>query len=104
MFDRLPDRYNPAEEVHGDLVNKQIILNYCFSHPNTTVMLCPYGAGVNYINHNQTMANVKVIWSQHGSTSHNDEALRKTPEELQMSKKATLGLDYVATKDIEEGK
>ena len=85
-------------------VGKQLMMNYCFSHPETTMMLCPYGSGISYINHNQTRANVKVQWSQHGSTSHKQESLEKAPFLFHTSDKSSrLALDYVAVRDIEEG-
>jgi hypothetical protein len=38
----------------------QLLLNYCFGDGSIQVLLCPYGAGVNLINHDQLRANVKV--------------------------------------------
>ena len=44
----------------NDMNGYQGVLNYCFSHSQTPMVLCPYGVGVNYINHHQDLANVKV--------------------------------------------
>ena len=85
------------------IIGLQLLVNYCFSHPLTTLHLCPYGAGVNYINHNKTMANVKVQWAEDGKTSHNATWLEMDPQSMNDNYKPSLALDYVATKDIKEG-
>lgn len=40
--------------------------NYCFADPESTVLLCPYGAGVNYLNHpsDKRRVNVRIRWAQ----------------------------------------
>jgi hypothetical protein len=85
------------------VVGQQLKLNYCFGHGQSTLLLCPYGAGVDYINHNQTLANVRVQWSQHGLTSHNDSWFNLTPPQMEWVYKPNLALDYVALRDIEQG-
>jgi len=82
---------------------QQVLLNYCFSHPQSTLLLCPYGAGVNYINHNKTNANVKVQWAEHGDTNHHSQWLDTTPEDMKWEFRTMLALDYVATRDIKAG-
>lgn len=61
------------------------------------------GAGVGYINHNQTLANVKVVWAQDGKTAHDSSWLKKDPLDMFSTASARLALDYVATKDISAG-
>jgi hypothetical protein len=62
---------------------QQLLLNYCFGRPHeSTLLLCPYGPGVNYINHNQTLANVKVQWAPNGTSSHNSTWLSMVPNEM----------------------
>jgi hypothetical protein len=85
------------------VIGQQIMLNYCFGHAQTTLLLCPYGAGVPYINHNQTLANVRVQWSKHGLTSQNDSWFNMTPPEMEWLYKPNLGMDYIALRDIAEG-
>ena len=67
------------------------------------MLLCPYGSGVNYINHNQTLANVKLQWTPNGILSQNDEWFVKsswTPDQVTTTH---FAMDYVATRDIEQG-
>mmetsp|Transcript_7229 Transcript_7229/g.16988 ORF Transcript_7229/g.16988 Transcript_7229/m.16988 type:complete len:436 (-) Transcript_7229:69-1376(-) len=84
------------------IAGQQLILNYCFGHPHTTLLLCPYGFGVNYINHNRSKANVRIRWAQNGFTSHDESWLLKSPSEMLAETGAHLALDYVATRDIKE--
>ena len=42
----------------------QLLLNYCFSHPQSSLLLVPYAPVVNLVNHaSRDQANVKVQWS-----------------------------------------
>jgi hypothetical protein len=81
-----------------------MMLNYCYGHPQSTLLLCPYGSNIGYINHNKTRANVKIQWAQDGITRHNQSWLEnKTLKELEFEYQIGLAFDYVATKDIQEG-
>jgi len=87
-----------------EIVGYQLPLNYCYGHDASTMLLCPYGPGVNYINHNQTRANVKIQWAQDGMTSHKNAWLwEKKVSDLEFDYNVGLAFDYVATKDIQEG-
>lgn len=89
---------NTADGPYGD----QLLINYCFGHPDSTMVLCPLGAGVNYINHNQTRANVKIQWAKEGDMGHKDAFFEKKPREIE-DYSTRVAFDYVATKDIAEG-
>ncbi|KAL3923533.1 MAG: hypothetical protein SGILL_001601 [Bacillariaceae sp.] len=81
----------------------QLLMNYCFGHPQSTLLVCPYGAGVNYINHNQTKANVKVHWAPHGSFNHDSKWLETYPKDMMWESSTKLAMEYVALRDIQEG-
>ena len=104
MYDYLlcPDGETMARDISQKPYGQQLLLNYCFGHPNSTVVLCPYGSGVNYINHNQTRANVKVQWAKNGVMSHRDECLERPLKGIS-DYSTKVAFDYVATRDIEEG-
>ena len=89
-------------------VGIQLLLNYCWGHARSTLLLCPYGAGVNYINHASTDddngANVKLQWAPHGQIGHHEDWLDKTIEDMvKAGVRPHLAWDYVALRDIEEG-
>ena len=81
-----------------------LILNYSFGHANSTVLLTPYGAMVNYINHSKEKANVKIRWPDKELVAHKPYWLEKTPEQLRDTiEKIGLSLEYVALRDLSEG-
>jgi hypothetical protein len=45
------------------VVGQQLLLNYCFGHPDSNILLLPYAPGVNIINHNSEKANAVIRWS-----------------------------------------
>ena len=97
----IPNKYY---RLLDEVRQMQLFYNYCFGHPESTLLLCPYGSGVNYINHNQTLANVKIQWATNMDLVHSDHMLENaTIEELKLSSRPTLAFDYVATRSIKEG-
>ncbi|GKZ00390.1 hypothetical protein MPSEU_000992000 [Mayamaea pseudoterrestris] len=90
--------------VMDQIVGKQLVLNYCFSHPATTLMLCPYGSQINYINHDRERANVRVQWATNFAVGHNQSVVDHGDFEfLRSTERPVLAFDYVAIKDIAEG-
>lgn len=75
----------------------QLLMNYCFSHKDSSIMLFPYAPVTNYINHNFTSPNAKLQWS---ALSKN-EWLDRTPEDLASEPHAGLVMELVALRDIQ---
>jgi len=92
-----------VRDITNGPYGQQLLLNYCFGHPSTSLVLCPYGSGANYINHNKTRANVKVRWSQDGVTNHHAEWLQKHPNDFFEDYSTKVAIDYIAIRDISEG-
>ena len=78
----------------------QLLLNYCYGHEESSLVLCPYGPMVNYVNHNQTLANVKLQWSDPQKGNMKPELLNDSIAALEKDKFAKLAFDLVATKPI----
>ncbi|GAX14185.1 hypothetical protein FisN_20Hh193 [Fistulifera solaris] len=91
---------NPNKVEHH-----QIFYNYCWNHPESSIFLCPYGIGVNYINHgkNGTAANARLQWAKDGEMRHNDEVLQSHPRKMLNIASPRLYMDIVATRDIQPG-
>jgi hypothetical protein len=88
----------------SQLIGYQLLLNYCWGHAESTVLLCPYGAGVSFINHNQSRANVAIRWAPEGQISHNSTWLQLTSvNEMKREFSAKLAIDFIALRDIEPG-
>lgn len=97
-------QYKKPSDKRKRMKQYDLILNYSFGHPNSTVLLTPYGGMVNYINHNKERANVKIRWPNKELVAHKPHFLNKTPEQLRHTlEKIGLSFEYVATRDIAEG-
>ena len=83
----------------SDLIGTQLLVNYCFGHPDSTMLLCPYGSTVPYINHDHISPNAKVAWSCDAKW-FNSSCLSMTPNELSQHTTTCLAIDYVALRDI----
>ena len=88
----------------NDIRGKQLLLNYCFGHPKSTLLLCPYGSGTTYINHNHHSPNVKIVWTEESkSLIHNATWLTESVDFLEDQMSPGLEFDYVAIRDIHPG-
>jgi hypothetical protein len=66
-------------------------------------LLRPYGNGVNYINHNQTQANVKTRWAEDCKIVHNATVVEEeVPQKLWWQCKPQLAFDSIALRDIKK--
>ncbi len=107
----------------------QLLLNYCYGHVESSVLLFPYGLFVNYINHAPSsndkesskgsggdsdgpVANVKLRWSERlmnttssSSSANNNNSDLRTLSPTQLWEHSTrpdgLILELVATRDIQ---
>jgi hypothetical protein len=81
----------------------QLLFNYVYGHPESSMIFLPVGAVVNYINHSKERVNAKLVWSDHPD-NHKDW-FQLDPEVLIDDTHSYLGLlmEIVATKEISEG-
>jgi hypothetical protein len=104
MYEAKPGRH-PQSESHvrnkDAPIHHQLLLNYCFGHPDSSILLCPYGITGNLVNHSKERANAKVVWST--KSMRKPEWLEQPPSEWAESMVAGLAFDFVATKDIAAG-
>lgn len=89
--------------VNDEVIGQQLLLNYCFGHPESKMLLFPAGSMTSFINHSSKKPNVKLQWSTH--SQHQSDWLQLAPEELLKDEYAYVGLlmELVATRDIKEG-
>lgn len=85
------------------VVGKQLLMNYCWGHPETALLLCPYGSGVNYINHSRKRANVKIQWAPNGHIGQDDAWFHWSLRRMTSSFRPNLAWDFIALRDIAEG-
>ena len=80
----------------------QLLLNYCYGHPDSSLVFLPTAPGVNFINHgSKEDANAEIRWSSF--PYHKSSWLNLTLDEVKTLEKTGLLFDFVATKDIERG-
>lgn len=82
-----------------------LIINYSFGHPNSTMILTPYGGMVNFINHApRGKANVKIRFPDKELVAHKPDWLNRGPDFFYNTReKIGLSFEYVALRDIKEG-
>ena len=81
-------------------IHQQLLANYCFGHPDSDVLLSPYGFLTSLINHSPTQANTRIVWS---SEMRHPEWLQLPPKAMEKYNYNGLVLNFVALRDIEEG-
>jgi SET domain len=67
--------YRPSS-LSSTMTHYQLLLNYCLGHAESSVLLSPYGPGFSLINHNQTLANVKLQWADPERSNHHPHLLQ----------------------------
>jgi hypothetical protein len=108
-FDQEEPIRNTSNPVH-----QQLLLNYCFGHKQSTLLLCPYGIVSSLINHapseienvahlltlrHNPKANVQIQWST--KFSRNPEWWSMNVSDWAYSYRAGLAFEYVALRDID---
>mmetsp|Transcript_8651 Transcript_8651/g.21701 ORF Transcript_8651/g.21701 Transcript_8651/m.21701 type:complete len:592 (+) Transcript_8651:194-1969(+) len=82
-------------------VHHQLLLNYCFGHRESSILLCPYGHLTSLVNHDGMDPNTIVVWAKDSEMTH-PEWRRKPVQEWAYEETAGLSFNYVALRDIEE--
>lgn len=82
--------------------HQQLLLNYVYGHPQSTMAFYPVGAVASFINHHDE-PNAKLVWSDHPNNAK--EWFQLEPEELLEPDYAYMGLmmEIVALRDIVPG-
>lgn len=97
----------PSQEEQfnkNNITSKQLLLNYCFGHRQSTLLLCPYGMLTALVNHgSKQRANVKLQWSVPARSSHDPTWLNMSVKDLKAKKISGLSMELVALRDIKEG-
>lgn len=78
----------------------QLLLNYCYGSPLTSLLFFPYAPAVNLINHGQP-ANVAIRWSNHSKVEMMEWTMHQV---LEQNEKAGLMMEIYALRDIQPGK
>ncbi|KAL7468186.1 hypothetical protein ACHAXS_008404, partial [Conticribra weissflogii] len=83
-------------------VGQQLLVNYCYGHPNSSLVFFPYSPTVNFFNHGGSdRANAEIRWST--LSSHKSEWIDTSLDETKARLKTGLIFDIVAKRDIRRG-
>eukprot|EP00934_Nitzschia_sp_Nitz4_P005813 Nitzschia sp. Nitz4//scaffold78_size91513//6535//8461//NITZ4_004913-RA/size91513-snap-gene-0.119-mRNA-1//1//CDS//3329558082//5803//frame0 len=99
-LDRSESKGRAFKGDHSRPHRPQLLLNYCLGHRESSLLLSPYGPVFNLINHNQTLANVRLQWASPKRSQHNPTLLDNDVETLEEVKSAQLAMELVALRDI----
>jgi hypothetical protein len=108
IYDNKDDNENDERHIlwqdisEPEVIHSQLLLNYCFGHNESTLLLCPYGYGNGLVNHAGPgyQANVNLVWST--KFSRRLEWLNQTLDDWENSEYSGLAFEFVAIRDIEE--
>ena len=81
-------------------IGHQLLLNYCFGHRTSSLLLCPYSNL--FINHSSESPNAKIVWSS-DLAYHNPSWLEKPVSFFDNVWSTGLSFEYIALTDINEG-
>jgi hypothetical protein len=102
MHDVTPTGDGDYVRESDDVTGTQLVLNYCYGHPKSKMVLLPTGSSAGFINHSKK-PNAKMVWSSH--QHHNKVWMKTNPRKLVEEQNAYIGLmmEIVALRDIKEG-
>jgi hypothetical protein len=83
-------------------IGQQLLLNYCWGHPSSSLLLLPYSHGTSFINHDGQNPNVKIKWAENDERYHNSTWLNEPVTFFDSAWTTRLMFEYVALRDIQE--
>ena len=105
MFEmyKFRDFFNQTDDY--TLAGEQLLINYCFGHTSSTILLCPYGPLTSLINHHsdKSRINVGIRWSDSRKGNHDPTLLERPMDFFVADSTAKLAMDLVALRDLKEG-
>jgi hypothetical protein len=88
-------------------IGKQVVLNYAFGHPESSMLLLPLAPVMSFINHaSENASNVYVDWSNHPHLMSKEDIGDETVDDLEErigAGQPTILFQVVALKDIKKG-
>jgi hypothetical protein len=96
--DGVDGKNNIVRDLEGP-VTFQLMMNYCFGHGESTLLLCPYGHLMGFINHSADRPNTKFQW---GKEMPHSEWRQRPINTWGEEDHSGLSFDFVALRDIDE--
>jgi hypothetical protein len=100
IYKEVPSRFDGTMKRRH--AGHQLLLNYCYGHPKSSLLFFPTSPSVSFINHgDKRKANAKIQWSDY--SYHKSEWIDLPLVDIKKLQKTGLLMDIVATNDIERG-
>jgi len=82
-------------------IGEQLLLNYCYGHSNSSLLLFPYSPVINFINHHDdpTKVNTRIQWST--LSNQHSEWMEESVTQVLDQPYAGLILEFIAIRDIQ---
>jgi len=100
----LDDANEGAFDESDGSIGEQLLLNYAYGHPETSMVFLPTAPHVSLINHGGADANARLNWADDDDVLSNaDSYLSSTVEEMADVSDSVLVMKVVAKREIAEG-
>lgn len=80
----------------------QLVINYCFGHPESSMLLLPVSSMVSQINHSPE-PNARITWAKSKHWGNDNEWHDATVERCSLEHRIGVVMEVFAVKDIKEG-
>lgn len=86
-------------------IGQQLAVNYCLGHPESNMLLFPFGSMFSLVNHApEGKANAELIWSEEIDRFHINENFHElSPKKIAKEEAPVMVMMLMALRDIEEG-
>jgi hypothetical protein len=82
LNEKIPGAHKHGIQYTDKVTGEQLLLNYCFGHPDSNLLLLPFAPGVNFINHDSEKANAIIRWSPLSLSLGLESYLKASPSVL----------------------
>lgn len=80
----------------------ELLLNYCFGHKDSSLLLLPYSPIVNFINHDSMAPNAEIRWAEKPMLGDPEDWLNLHPLDV-LDQSGQLMMEFIALRDIGPG-
>ena len=102
MYEMYENTFGEINMDEENIVGTQLLLNYCYGHEKSNVLLLPMTSVVNLINHSPT-PNVALRWTNVPGPHHNKDVLTMSEEHVLGLHHVRVMMEFVAIRDIQKG-
>eukprot|EP00978_Attheya_sp_CCMP212_P049354 scaffold653387_cov130-Attheya_sp.AAC.1 len=97
------DYNDEVDELHytDEIIGKQTLINYCYGHPQSSVLLVPNSSDAIFINHDGNDPNTAIRWVEKGNIVPADWLSQSAKTIIKRGSGAMM--EFYALRDIKSG-